>query len=52
MASVLEGVAQRIRLAPSWDRLQEEVACAEKIIATENHEWWVLLSFRGLVLPA
>jgi hypothetical protein len=50
MAPVLSTIAQRASQAASIDALRDAVAKAEEVMAAENHEWWVSLSFRELVL--
>lgn len=52
MAQVLERLAERTKRAQSIEELRAVIAEGERIISIENHEWWVLLSFRPPVLPA
>jgi hypothetical protein len=52
MATVLRGIAERMEHTSSEARFREALAEAEQVMAAENHEWWILLSFSGLVLPA
>jgi hypothetical protein len=51
MAAVLHRLAQQAEHAATWQDLTACVSRAEEIMATENHEWWVSLSFRDLGLP-
>jgi hypothetical protein len=52
MSHVLRRIADRADRASSLDELRAQVARAEEVMATENLEWWVSLSFRELELPA
>ncbi|MEW4528078.1 hypothetical protein [Maioricimonas sp. JC845] len=51
MARLLDLVVERAREARSLDALREVVAEGQRVMGTENHEWWILLSFRQPVLP-
>ncbi|QDU39624.1 hypothetical protein Mal4_39700 [Maioricimonas rarisocia] len=51
MAMLLSLVVERAREAESLDALREVVAEGQRVMGTENHEWWILLSFRQPVLP-
>ena len=52
MSDVLAAAAGRAEEAATLDELRLEVALAEQLMAAENQEWLVSLSFRGLTLPA
>lgn len=51
MADILRDLERAIREADTYDDLAREIARAEEIMSTENHEWCVSLSYRGLSLP-
>ncbi len=51
MASVLNLVTDRAREAETLDELREAITEGEQVMSLENHEWWILLSFRQPVLP-
>ncbi len=51
MAELLRGTTRSINDAGGWEDLRREIRQAEDIMATENHEWWVSLSFRRVSLP-
>ena len=52
MASVLGVLVERATEAETLEELRKIVAEAQQLMGTENHEWWILLSFRSPVLPA
>lgn len=51
MADILKGLDRSISEASTEKTLRSEIGRAEHIMATENHEWCVSLSFRRLSLP-
>ncbi|MGI9175876.1 MAG: hypothetical protein ACR2GR_11220 [Rhodothermales bacterium] len=51
MTQVLARLQTRAEEADTLDDLREVAQQAEHIMATENAEWWISLSFRELVLP-
>jgi hypothetical protein len=52
MHELLSAIAVRAEHATSLEELQQEISQASKVMAAENHEWWVSLSYRDLVPPA
>lgn len=52
MAVVLEEVAHELSRARDDDELRRVVRKAAEVMATENHEWWVLLRFQDVRLQA
>ena len=52
MADILKGLDRSISEASTEKTLRSEIGRAEHIMATENHEWCVSLSFRRLSLPS
>ena len=52
MAGLLRGIAQRAEQTPSLDELRRQIDAARQVMATENLEWWISLSFRAPELPA
>ncbi len=51
MKELLQVIAHSMNNATGWEELKREMSHAEEIMATENHEWWVSLSFRRVSLP-
>jgi hypothetical protein len=51
MATALSIVAERCERAETIEALRQEVRDGERVVGIENHEWWVLLSFRPPALP-
>jgi len=51
MAEALTVVADRCDRAETLPALRAAISEAEHVIGLENHEWSVMLSFRGPVLP-
>ena len=47
MASVLGVLVERAEEAETFEELRQVVLEAQRVMGTENHEWWILLSFRG-----
>jgi hypothetical protein len=52
MASVLRSIAQRAEQTLSLEELRRQIDAARQVMATENLEWWISLSFRAPELPA
>jgi hypothetical protein len=52
MAQVLGVLIERAQEAQTIETLRAVVAEAQQLMRTENHEWWILLSFRQPVLSA
>jgi len=52
MALVLDEVAHEVSRARDVDELRRVVRRAADLMATENHEWWVLLRFQDVRLQA
>jgi hypothetical protein len=50
MSQALTVIARQADLATGSNSLRAAVREAAKVIGIENHEWWILLSFRELVL--
>ncbi|MHC1733931.1 MAG: hypothetical protein AB9888_18110 [Bacteroidales bacterium] len=51
MKVLLRDVARSLNNTAGWEEMKREIALAEDIMSTENHEWWVSLSFRRVNLP-
>lgn len=51
MSALLSIVIERARKAESLEELREVVSEGQRVMGTENHEWWILLSFRQPILP-
>ncbi len=51
MNIVLKLVLDRAQDAQSLDELRTAVTEGEQLMSLENHEWWILLSFRQPILP-
>jgi hypothetical protein len=51
MANALRIVAERCERAATLEALRKVVRDGERAVGIENHEWWVLLSFRPPELP-
>jgi hypothetical protein len=52
MARALQRIAEHAERAASLDELREHAIRAEEVMATENLEWWISLSFREIELTA
>jgi hypothetical protein len=52
MHQILATIAARAEQATTLQELRQEIAHAAKVMAAENHEWWVSLSYHDVVLPA
>lgn len=52
MAVVLGALVDQAEEADTLDELRQVVLEGQRVMGTENHEWWILLSFREPVLPA
>ncbi|WP_298859942.1 hypothetical protein [uncultured Gimesia sp.] len=51
MSRVLKQIVAEAEAANSIDELKHAIAHAEEVMATENHEWLVSLSFRNISSP-
>lgn len=51
MAAVLGRLVQQAREAETFAEIREIAEEGQRVMSTENHEWWILLSFRQPVLP-
>ncbi|HVW01016.1 MAG TPA: hypothetical protein VHB77_11775 [Planctomycetaceae bacterium] len=52
MARALHRIAERSESAATLEELREHAIRAEEVMATENLEWWISLSFREIELAA
>lgn len=51
MAVVLDLIVEQAEKSTDVKSLRQIIAEGEQIIGIENHEWWILLSFRKPILP-
>ncbi len=51
MSRVLKQIVGEAKAASDLNELKQTITHAEEMMATENHEWLVLLSFRNINSP-